>query len=217
MPRRLTTVTTGATDPIRYYRSPIVGPLFRRRIEMGLEMIGTLPGESRVLEVGYAAGVVLYNLRDKGAALYGIDIDADPTPVERRLAELGVPAHLSQGSVLDMRDLYPDDWFDAVVAFSVLEHIRETDQVLAELHRVLKPGGVALIGMPAVNSFMEWAFLAIGFKGIADHHVTTPSRVWRRAKLRPDRWRAKRRALPGWVPFGLALYHAFRFVKVPPR
>ena len=36
-------VTTGVTDPIRYYTRPGIGWVFRRRIEMGLEMIPPMP------------------------------------------------------------------------------------------------------------------------------------------------------------------------------
>lgn len=213
LPSVLAESATGETDPIHFYRRPLVGRLFRRRIEMGLELVPPLPPGARALEIGYAAGVVLYNLRHRASELYGIDLDAEPAPVEQRLAGLGVSASLARGSVLDMRDLYPDAWFDVVIAFSVLEHIRETDRVLAEVYRVLKPGGVAVIGMPAVNGLMEWAFLAVGFKGIADHHITPPAKVWRLARRQRDRWRLQRRAMPAWLPFSLTLYHAFRLTK----
>jgi SAM-dependent methyltransferase len=213
LPPVLAESVTGETDPIQFYQRPLVGGLFRRRIEMGLELIPPLPQDARALEVGYAAGVVLYNLRHRASELYGLDLDAEPEPVQQRLASLGVSAELARGSVLDMRELYPDGWFDLVVAFSVLEHIRESDQVLAEIHRVLKPGGVAVIGMPAVNALMEWAFLAVGFKGIADHHVTAPATVWQLASRQRHRWRLRRRAMPGWLPFSLTLYHAFRLTR----
>src|SRR5437879_4768516 len=78
LPPALAGFTTGGTDPIRYYTRPVVGWLFRRRIEMGLEMIPPLPSTARALEVGYAAGIVLYNLAPKIGDLYGLDLDADP-------------------------------------------------------------------------------------------------------------------------------------------
>src|SRR5437764_13775499 len=96
-------VTTGVTDPIRYYTRPGIGWVFRRRIEMGLEMIPPQAPGARALEVGYAAGVVLYNLASSVSELHGIDLDTDPGPAERRLRQLGVQARLVQGSVLAMR------------------------------------------------------------------------------------------------------------------
>lgn len=214
MPPALARVTTGATDPIRYYSRPGIGWVFRRRIEMGLEMIPQLPPGARALEVGYAAGIVLYNLASRVSELHGLDLDAEPAPAEERLRALGVHAQLVRGSVLDMRPVYSDGFFDLVVCFSVMEHLPEPQIALGEMHRVLKPGGIAMLGMPAVNRFMEYAFQAIGFKGIEDHHITTPGQVWRLVSAQSERWRAARRQLPAGVPFGAALYHTFRLQKL---
>ena len=68
--------------------------------------------------------------------------------------------------------------------------------------------------MPAVNQFMEYAFQAIGFKGIEDHHVTTPRQVFDLVRRNTDHWSVRRRSLPRGAPFGLALYHAFRLEKI---
>ena len=207
-------VTTGATDPIRYYTRPGIGRVFRRRIEMGLEMIPEMPPGARALEVGYAAGIVLYNLASRVAELHGLDLDTDPLPAQDRLRRVGVQASLVKGSVLDMHELYADEFFDLVVCFSVMEHLAEPHRALREMHRVLKPGGAVVIGMPAVNRFMEFAFQAIGFKGIEDHHITTPGQVWTLIQDQPQQWTAERRSLPAGAPFGAALYHSFCLRKV---
>ncbi len=180
---------------------------------MGLEMIPPMAPGARALEVGYAAGVVLYNLAGRVSELHGIDLDTDPSTVRERLAGLGIQVQLTQGSVLDMGGIYEDAYFDLIVCFSVMEHIAESRQALAEMWRVLKPGGTAIIGMPAVNQMMEVAFRSIGFKGIEDHHITSPATIWRILKSEPDRWGVERRSLPGAVPFGAALYHTFRLTK----
>ena len=44
---------------------------------------------------------------------------------------------------------FPDDHFGLVVAYDVLEHIQEDDQVVAEIARVVRPGGRVLIAVPA--------------------------------------------------------------------
>lgn len=43
---------------------------------------------------------------------------------------------------------YPDDAFDIVIANHVLEHVQDDRQALAELYRVLKPGGFAILQTP---------------------------------------------------------------------
>lgn len=42
----------------------------------------------------------------------------------------------------------PDNTFDSVVSFQVIEHIRDDAYFLREIHRVLKPGGIALVTTP---------------------------------------------------------------------
>ena len=44
-----------------------------------------------------------------------------------------------------------DNTFDVVVSFQVIEHIKEDIQFLKEIHRVLKPGGKALISTPNIK------------------------------------------------------------------
>jgi SAM-dependent methyltransferase len=209
LPPALAGVTTGATDPIRYYTRPGIGWIFRRRIEMGLDMIPPMPPDARALEVGYGAGIVLYNLAPRVAELHGLDLDADPDGATARLRSVGVETHLVKGSVVDMREVYADGFFDLVVSFSVIEHLPKPAIALGEIERILKPGGIAIIGMPAVNRFMEYAFQAIGFKGIEDHHITTPSDFWDLVRAQPAQWMVARRQLPSWVPFDAALYHTF--------
>jgi SAM-dependent methyltransferase len=54
--------------------------------------------------------------------------------------------------VLDMRDIDMEDAsVDAVYASHVLEHIREDIKAVQEIHRVLKPGGIAVLPVPIVS------------------------------------------------------------------
>src|SRR3954468_20474069 len=154
---------TGPTDPIEYYRKPLVGWLFRERINRGL---GLLPERrfKRALEVGYGAGAVQLSLSSGVDECHGIDLDADDAPVTALLAARGQKSQLVRGSVYELP--YEAGYFDLVVCFSVFEHLKEYKKALGEVTRVLTPGGLFLLGMPAVNRLMEAAFFTIGFKGI---------------------------------------------------
>lgn len=46
---------------------------------------------------------------------------------------------------------YPDNHFDSVVSFQVIEHIKNDNLFLSEIHRVLKPGGTALLTTPNIK------------------------------------------------------------------
>jgi SAM-dependent methyltransferase len=165
---------TGPTDPIEYYRRPLVGWIFRQRINMGLGMLADNRYE-RALEVGYGAGAVLLAIAPQVSELFGIDLDAKPEPVHELLASRGLRAELARGSVTALP--YGDAFFDLAVSFSVFEHLTDYERALSEVARTLKPRGRFLLGMPSVNRMMEVGFRVIGFKGIEDIHVTTPAQV----------------------------------------
>jgi SAM-dependent methyltransferase len=166
----------GATDPIEYYRRPLVGYVFRARINMGLRLLGDRHF-GRALEVGFGAGAVLLAMAPATDEISGIDLDADPRVVREILERRGVRADLRNGSVYALP--HESAFFDLVVSYSVFEHLQDYPRALGEVARVMRPGGRFLLGMPAVNRAMEWGFRAIGFKGIEDHHVTTPAQVAR--------------------------------------
>ena len=105
--------------------------------------------------------------------LYGVDLEREPAGLRARLARLGVhPRALVQANAQAMP--FADGRFDAVVAFSIFEHLRaaELGPALGEVARVLAPGGRLLVGCPAVHRLMNAAFATIGFSGIEDHHFS---------------------------------------------
>jgi SAM-dependent methyltransferase len=164
----------GPTDPIAYYRRPLTGYMFRERINQGLRLLGDRTFE-RALEVGFGAGAVQVLLAGVAREVHGIDLDADPVSAARAIERFGVTPELRQGSVYELP--YPDGHFDLVASFSVFEHLHEFERALAEVRRVMRPEGLFVLGMPAVNGLMEVGFRAIGFTGINHHHVTTPQQV----------------------------------------
>ena len=103
-------------------------------------------GEIIVLDVGCSSGFVIDELRrtDERFAVMGSDFIVEPLlSLAKRLP--GVP--LLQ---FDLRECpLPSASVHAVTALNVLEHIAEHGKALAEIHRVLKPGGVAHLEVPA--------------------------------------------------------------------
>jgi SAM-dependent methyltransferase len=201
----------GPTDPINYYRRPLIGPIYRERINLGLRLLpqGRF---GQALEVGYGAGAVLLALAPDVDALHGIDLDADPEVATASLATRGFRATLKRGSVYELP--YDSASFDLIVSFSMFEHLAEYSKGLLEIARVLRPGGSFLLGMPAVNKLMEAAFLAIGFKGIDDHHITTPAQVsgaFGDAGLRVTRHSTL--DLPLRAPLGTPVYYVWLLEK----
>ena len=82
---------------------------------------------------------------DEGAVAYGVDISL---PIVKQ-AHAGFEGSSLRAPVADVRTLpFRDKSFDAIYSMGTVEHFDETEQALAEIFRVLKPGGRAVIGVP---------------------------------------------------------------------
>ena len=187
-------------DPLRYYYKPVIGRLYVKRIQDGLSML--TPPCDRVLDFGYGSGLLFNTLAEIGKELHGIDILSDAVTLAEILDRQHIRAMLKQEDILKAG--YPDNYFDLITAFSVFEHIRDCDPILKEMHRIMKPGGQLLIGMPSVNRVMPWLFKAIGFNNIDDHHITNHRSVLKSAKQYFTLKNYKR--LPSFLPDRCCLY-----------
>jgi SAM-dependent methyltransferase len=61
--------------------------------------------------------------------------------------------------------------FDVVTLMDVIEHVPEPQDLVAEIYRVLRPGGVLYIVTPNFGSFFVWLYGAEAFGVWPDHHV----------------------------------------------
>jgi len=102
----------------------------------------------RILDVGTGPGRLLSALhaRAPDLELTGVDISAAMVATARRnMARAGL------AEVVDIREAaagrlpFPDDSFDAVVSTGAIHHWKDPAAGLAEVHRVLRPGGWALM------------------------------------------------------------------------
>jgi len=108
-----------------------------------------LPAGGDLLEVGCGRGVALGPLAAacRPASLTGVDVNAALIAEARAAAEAaGVAAELRRA---DVRDLpFPEASFDLVVDFGTCYHIARPELALAELERVLRPGGLLVHETP---------------------------------------------------------------------
>ena len=172
-------------DPIRFYSWPVLGRMYRRRVEMCL---AECTGGQRVLEVGFGSGVTFLNLHEGYREIHGLDLTADVAEVKRVFDARGIDTHLRNGSVLEMP--YADETFDTVLLISILEHLDPAQQEMAfrEIWRVLKPGGQVVYGVPIERPLMVFMFRMLGYN-IREHHFSTEKDVSAAAEKMFDRVR----------------------------
>ena len=108
----------------------------------------------QVLEVGLGYGTLSGRLAELGAELSGLDIAAGPVEMVRhRLRLMGRPAdeRIVRGSALQMP--FADASFDRVYSIGCLHHTGDLPRAVAEVHRVLRPGGRAVVMLYNRHSF----------------------------------------------------------------
>ncbi|MEP2715090.1 methyltransferase domain-containing protein [Pseudophaeobacter sp.] len=98
-----------------------------------------------VLEVGVGTGLSLPDYAPE-IAVTGIDFSEDMlAKARRRVAEKGLK-NIAALRQMDARELdFPDNSFDTVAAMHVLSVVPEPERVMAEIARVLRPGGKVVI------------------------------------------------------------------------
>ena len=127
----------------------------------------------RALDVGCGSGRLSAELFQAGASeVWGLD----PSPYMLKIAQGRSPkAHFVQGLIED--NDFPDNFFDSVGVCFVLHELPKhiTEQTIAELHRILKPGGVLCITEPCREHIDERNLLRLvkhhGLKGLYFHFL----------------------------------------------
>jgi SAM-dependent methyltransferase len=123
-------------------------------LTVDFDRLGLLPGD-RVLDMGCGAGRHAFEMYRRGADVIAFDMDADELAkvgdlfhAMKQAGEVppGAEADVKQGDALQLP--FADGEFDRVVAAEVLEHIHDDDTAIAELVRVLRPGGTLAVTVP---------------------------------------------------------------------
>ncbi|MGH9317424.1 MAG: class I SAM-dependent methyltransferase [Thermoanaerobaculia bacterium] len=113
---------------------------------------------SRILDCGCGPGSITVGLAQwaPDGETVGIDLGAEQLDGARALArELGVKnVAFRQGSIFDLP--FADDSFDVVFSQTVLFHVSDPEKALAEIKRVLRPGGLVALRDAINGSIMIW-------------------------------------------------------------
>lgn len=145
-----------------------------------------LPPGAHVLDLGCGEGMLVAQLRHDGWDAHGCDLAAESalspgsrehgwktetsacfgtTETARSLAAAGLLRPIRSDPY---RLPYEDSFFDAVLTNQVFEHVMNVDETLAEIRRVLKPGGVTLHFFPARYRPIE-VHVFVPFGGVLRH------------------------------------------------
>jgi len=127
--------------------------VFRR----GATLLGQYRKDGSLLDVGTGFGFFLTEMKNKGWEVAGVEISRKAIDYARDV--LGLTVHTGPAEKVG----FPDNHFDAVTGFYVIEHLPHPLAFLRECYRILKPGGLLLLRYPhttPIKNFLNF----FGFK-----------------------------------------------------
>jgi SAM-dependent methyltransferase len=148
--------------------------------------LGVRPGD-RLLDLGCGFGRHAFQAARLGAQVVALDAGADEVrKVQDTFGAMGVADELDVGTARvgaaqgdALRLPFADGSFDRVIASEVLEHIPDDEAAMAELARVLRPGGSMAVTVPRCGpEFVNWA-LSDDYHNVPGGHV----RIYRQSQL----------------------------------
>lgn len=130
-----------------YYRKNFVS----RLVSILIHDVPAIPSwreSGKVLDVGCGAGETLLLLKKLGWNVYGLDIDKNALDAARKN---GI-SNVAHGTYKDIDD-FPDNYFDAIRLYHVIEHLDNPELALKIIYKKLKKNGELTIGTPNTRSF----------------------------------------------------------------
>jgi SAM-dependent methyltransferase len=119
------------------------------------DLFASLQGsEGKLLEIGCGIGVDSIQLAKCGFDVTAVDLTENALQVAKEFAaerEVSINFQLANAEKLE----FPDRSFDAVYSFGVLHHTPDIQQAVAEVHRVLRPGGRAYVMLYHTHSLVN--------------------------------------------------------------
>jgi ubiquinone/menaquinone biosynthesis C-methylase UbiE len=105
-----------------------------------------------ILEIGSSSGYLLRDIKKSFPDAFLIGSDCISETLENIAADSRIP--LIQFDLVKCP--LPDDYVDVIIALNVLEHIENDTEALKQIYRILKPGGYAIIEVPANQDLYDF-------------------------------------------------------------
>ena len=154
IPERSLLKKTADVDYFNWYYTFPIGMVMRYRLKKIIQLLGK-GCYSNLLEVGMGSGILLPELSRHCENLYAIDIHGEIDYINTLLDRYSVKNyHISTQNIEHTK--FPDNFFDAIVAASVLEFLDDLDAAIREIKRILKKDGLFITICPMESRFLDY-------------------------------------------------------------
>jgi 2-polyprenyl-3-methyl-5-hydroxy-6-metoxy-1,4-benzoquinol methylase len=135
------------------------------------ELADPLPRPRRFLDVGCATGMMLETMKGEGWETVGVDVCRPSADYGRRVRGVDIfPGTLAEAAL-------PTGSVSVAHCSHLIEHLPDPRGFLAEVRRVLAPGGYAVLTTPNIDGFQARLFGSGWRSAIADHLVLFSTRT----------------------------------------
>lgn len=151
----------------KYYKF-IIKYLYLQRIKLGIKLLGKQK-YNKMLDVGFGGGVILPELSKHAEKIIGIDTHDNIELVKKIL----ISENINNTSLIKINATslpFPDKKFDCIWCMSVLEFIKNSEQVIREIKRVAQNNATIIIGFPLTNKLTDILYKLISFKSSEAHY-----------------------------------------------
>lgn len=139
-----------AAFPAYSHPNPLINWLFWQRLRVVMDYIQQAAPVERALDFGCGSGVMLPFLAEVSREVTALDVDLAPLEWVQRFIPLAATVRALDANQTSLADLAPHS-YDFINALDVLEHVDDLPRTLADLLRLLKPGGQIIISGPTEN------------------------------------------------------------------
>jgi ubiquinone/menaquinone biosynthesis C-methylase UbiE len=151
-----------------------VDPAYAKRARFILENV-VKAKPKKILEIGCGRGFYIRSVSmfDFPKEIVGVDVNKEYLNATRSINKNDARVTIKKGSIYGLP--FADNYFDCIICSEVLEHLDDDLAGAKELHRILKPSGIAIFSVPN-NKFpflwdpLNWLLMIIGL------HI--PKHIW---------------------------------------
>lgn len=116
------------------------------------ESVAEVIKDKEILDIASGSGYGSYIMAEGAKKVYGVDIDEESVKyAQRNYKRENIEYKVGSAEEIPL----PDNAVDVVVTFETIEHIKNYQKFMAEIKRVLRPGGVAVVSTPNDPEFPE--------------------------------------------------------------
>jgi 2-polyprenyl-3-methyl-5-hydroxy-6-metoxy-1,4-benzoquinol methylase len=134
--------------PEEYYRSkvaPLVKIINRFLKLPPIRSVRKYRKQGRLLDLGCGTGNFLWEMKKRGFEVHGIDSSSQACKLARERLKNIFNAELEKHP-------FPDNYFDVITVWHVLEHLPNPNITLKEIRRILKKDGILILETPNIDS-----------------------------------------------------------------